>query len=139
MTSAGIHPDQAASLSDRPESRTVRELYQTRIETLCKDAADEGYSLAPASESDFWHFVESMPPKRRGNLVLVDNGNLRATWGDGQETHLGLQFLGDGMVQFVIFRRRKPQGPISRVAGRDTISELDRQIDAFDLHSLLYA
>ena len=75
---------------------------------------------------------------RRGNLVLMDNGNLRAVWRDGQGTHLGLQFLGSGMAQYVIFKQRKATGPISRVTGRDTFGGLKRQIDAFELHSLLY-
>jgi hypothetical protein len=69
----------------------------------------------------------------------MDNGNLRATWKDEHGTRLGLQFLGGGMVQFVISRRRKQGQPISRVSGRDSLRGLERQIVAFELNSLLYA
>ena len=70
----------------------------------------------------------------------MDNGNLRAVWKDSdkQGTRLGLQFLGGGMVQFVIFKQRGVTRPISRLAGRDTFAGLKRQIEAFELDSLLY-
>ena len=68
----------------------------------------------------------------------MDNGNLRAVWKDGHESHLGLQFLGESMVQYVIFKRREPDQPISRVAGRNTFEGLRWQIDSFELGSLLY-
>ena len=71
-------------------------------------------------------------------MVLMDNGNLRAVWKDEKGTHLGLQFLGEGMVQYVIFKRRSRSRPISRIAGRDTLEGFKHQIDAFQLHSLLY-
>ncbi len=70
--------------------------------------------------------------------MLVDNGNIRAIWKDGQSSHLGLQFLGGGMAQYVIFRRRGSGQQISRVAGRDSLKGVLRQIDAFDLDALLY-
>jgi len=67
----------------------------------------------------------------------MDNGNLRAVWKDEQGAHLGLQFLGGGMVQYVIFKRRRQEQPVSRVSGCDSLEGLERQIDAFELHSLL--
>lgn len=127
VTSAGLHKRQQKFDSYRP-----------RIEYLRNEAMDDGYALKTESEKDFQQFVRSASNLRRGNLVLMDNGNLRALWKDGQTAHLGLQFLGSGMVQYVIFRQRKATEPISRVAGRDTFEGLKRQIDAFDLHSLLY-
>ncbi len=86
----------------------------------------------------FWRFVKGEPEIRRGSLILGDNGNLRAVWKGGNGTHLGLQFLGEGIVQYVIFKKRKAASVVSRVAGRDTFDGLRRQIDAFDLRSLLY-
>ncbi len=68
----------------------------------------------------------------------MDNGNLRAIWRDEREAHLGLQFLGGGMVQYVIFKRRENEQSISRVTGRDSLEGLERQFDAFELRSLLY-
>lgn len=111
--------------------------YRPRIKALCVDAAEDGYSLRSESERGFWKFVTATPNLRRGSVVLMDNGNLRAVWKDEQDGHLGLQFLGEGMVQYVIFKRRNGAPLASRVAGRDTLEGFQRQIDAFQLQSLL--
>ncbi len=113
--------------------------YQSRIEALRSDALQDGYDLNAASERDFWRFIRSEPFIRKGNLVLLDNGNLRAIWKGEHGTHVGLQFLGDQTVQYVIFKRRAAAGDISRVAGRDSIEGVIRQIAAFDLRSLIHA
>lgn len=118
--------------------RTKYDIYVERIKLLKDEAADDEYTLNPDSEIDFQQFILSAPEVRKGNLVLMDNGNLRAIWKDKQGTHLGLQFLGGGMVQYVIFKQREQGYQISRVAGRDTLEGLKPQIDTFGLHSLLY-
>ena len=112
--------------------------YMSRMKRLQDEAVHDGYMLNLASEIDFRHFVRSAPDIRRGNLVLMDNGNLRAIWKDEHGARLGLQFLGGRMVQYVIFKRRKKEQLISRVAGRDSLEGFERQIHAFELHSLLY-
>ena len=122
---------------DLNEGQHNFESYGPRIEYLKNEAEPYGYSLSEKSETDFRKFVLSTPHFRRGSLVLIDNGNLRAVWNDGKESRLGLQFLGDDMVQYVIFRRLESSRQLSRVAGRKTIGEVPRLIDAFDLHSLL--
>ena len=112
--------------------------YMSRIKFLRNEALHDGNVLNPASEFDFNQFVGSERNIRKGNLVLMDNGNLRAIWKDGHGSHLGLQFLGGRMVQYVIFKRREHGQQISRVSGRDTLEGLVRQIDAFELSSWLY-
>ncbi len=112
--------------------------YLKRMEMLHDEARHDGYVLNIASEIDFRLFIESAPRMRRGNLVLMDNGNLRAIWKGEHGTHLGLQFLGGRMVQYVIFKRRKQGQRISRVSGRDTLEGIERQIGAFELSTLLY-
>ena len=118
--------------------RKKHDAYMSRMKLLKDEAVHDGYVLNLASEVDFRHFVRSAPEIRKGNLVLMDNGNLRAIWKDGHEARLGLQFLGGRMVQYVIFKRRKKQQPISRVTGRDSLEGFERLIHAFELHSLLY-
>lgn len=113
--------------------------YKVRIEALRADAAQDGYGLNAVSERDFWSFIRSEPFIRRGNLVLMDNGNLRCVWKGAHGTHIGLQFLGGRMVQYVIFNRRAAAGAISRVAGRDRFDGVKRQIQAFELKPLIFA
>ncbi|MDE0304966.1 MAG: hypothetical protein OXI87_08795 [Albidovulum sp.] len=127
----------AVFASDGP-ARSTSQAYWTRILVLQYAGEQDGYCLNSASEYHFWRFVSSEPRLRKGNLVLVDNGNLRAVWKDGQGTRLGLQFLDDGMIQFVIFKRRGAGQPPSRVAGRDTFDGVKKQIHVFNLASLIY-
>ena len=136
-TISGWGDSSAAFAPDGP-ARSPMLAYRARINALRLYAEHDGYGLNSNSEFDFWRFVFSLPCLRKGGLVLMDNGNLRAVWKDKQGTHLGLQFLGGGMVQYVIFKKRRAAKLISRVAGRDTFEGLRRQIDAFDLHPLLH-
>lgn len=136
-----VEPRRAVSAELTAKARAakvVHQAYYARIEALKTDAALDGFSLNRASERDFWSFIRSSPFIKKGRLVLMDNGNLRAAWKDDEGNHLGLQFLGNRSIQYVIFRRR-PAGRVSRVAGCDTQKGIERQIQAFDLNSLLYA
>lgn len=121
----------------RKLTRQTYRAYRSRIEELREYGEDEGLIINDASEKDFWAFVKSLPASRKGSLVLMDNGNLRALWKGEQESHLGLQFLGDRMVEYVIFKRRKRARKVSRVAGADTFDGIKRQIESFELSSML--
>ena len=123
--------------AERGAIDSALDAYSSRIAYLKDEATHDGYELNESSEDDFKQFVRSMPYLRKGDLVLMDNGNLRAIWKDDRSGRLGLQFLGGNMVQYVIFWRRHADREISRVAGRDSLEGIVRQIDAFQLHSLL--
>ena len=112
--------------------------YASRIEVLKEQAALDGYSLNHASRDAFFEFLKKNPLIKRGRLVLMENGNLRAVWKGGKEDHIGLQFINNRAIQYVIFTRREPQFPVSRVSGRDTLNGIKKQIEAFDLDSVLY-
>ncbi len=122
----------------KSNAREARYEYWTRIESLISDAELDGFTLNRESERDFWSFVtESVPFATKGELTLVDNGNLRAVWEGEEGSHFGLQFLGGGMAQYVIFRRRKGSSHVSRVAGRDTFEGVRKQARNFALEALL--
>jgi len=121
------------------KAHDTQRAWQSRIETLRADAQQDGYRLNMASERDFWRFIRAEPFIRKGSLVLLDNGNLRAMWKGDDGSHIGLQFLGGGVVQYVIFKHRPAVRAISRVAGRDSLDGVKRQIAAFDLRPLMYA
>ncbi len=121
----------------RKLTRRTRQAYRERIEELREYGEEDGVTISPASEKDFWAFVKSLPATRKGSLVLMDNGNLRAVWRGGKENHLGLQFLGGRMVEYVIFKRRSRAKKVSRVAGTDTFNGIKKQIEAFELSAML--
>ena len=144
--------DDLISLIDDPRDRFIAELdrkktqaremyhaYMLRIELLRSEAELDGFTVNKASEEDFWLFVRSASFVHKAEVVLVDNGNLRAVWGGEDSSHLGLQFLGNRLVEYVIFKRRQATRDISRVAGRDRLDDIKRQIQAFDLTELVYA
>lgn len=106
--------------------RKTHKAYARRIEVLHSDAEADDLELNEASERDFWQYIRSIPFAQKASLVLMDNGNLRAVWKDDDESHLGIQFLGNQWVEYVIFKRRPSTGDIARVAGRDTLDGVKR-------------
>ena len=119
------------------ETKRALVAYERRIDELEEQAQPYGYTLRTGSKAAFLLFLDRMPQIRQAGLILMENGNLRAIWKGDNGAHLGLQFISPESIQYVIFSRRKLRSSISRVAGRDTIDGIIRQIDAFDLHGLL--
>lgn len=116
----------------------VWQAYKVRIEYLRTEAELDGFTVNEVSEKDFWSFFKSMPFLRKAGVILMDNGNLRAVWRDEHKSRLGLQFLGDQSVEYVIFKRRQGAKKVSRAAGFDTLNGFKKQIHAFDLKTLVY-
>ena len=111
--------------------------YRVRIDELIGFGLQEGIELNKASELDFWSYMTTMRHTRAAGVVLTDDGNLRAVWDDGDESRLAIEFLGGRQGEFVIFRRRSEQAPVSRVAGTDTFEGIQAQIRSFDLDFLV--
>ena len=118
------------------QEHAVRQAYEDRIDLLKKEAKIEKTPFNKKSESDFWSFIKSIPFIRKGSLFLGDDGNLCATWNDDKEDYLGLDFFGNDLIRYVIFKRRSGE-KIDRVVGRDNQQGIKEQILAFDLNSLL--
>ena len=119
------------------QANNTRQAYTQRIEQLHNEAALDGLEVNRASERDFWSFVRPGDSNRRAGLVLMDNGNLRAIWKSDDGSRVGLQFLGDGRAEYVLFSRLPASAEISRVAGVDTLQAIERKIPASDLISLV--
>lgn len=117
--------------------RSHRAAWKARIQELRTFAAEDGEPFNTDSERDFWAFVEANPSVRKGGLVLVDGGDLRAVWDGDGDPFIGAEFLGGGMLRHVIFNRRRGAVAVSRVVGRDDFDGFRRQVEAFDLSSLL--
>ena len=113
--------------------------YTRRIDELRGYGQFEGVRINEDSERDFWSFVPSAPSENESELILMDNGNLRAVWQDSASNHVAIQFLGRQEAEYVIFSRRADSENVSRAAGIDTLEGVKRQIHAFDLTFLVYA
>lgn len=110
-----------------------------RLNELKVDARAEGCTVSPESEKDFLAFLNCRIFTRRPFITLLDNGNLRALWKNAEGEQIGLQFLGAHKVQYVLFAKRIRGEFMARASGRDTLSDIDRQIEAHNLGRLMTA
>ena len=113
--------------------------YGKRVETLRGLAADEEITVNETSVEDFRYFVNSVVPTQNAQLVVMDNGNLRAVWKNQEGSHLGLQFLGGQLVQYVVFRRGGPEGKVYRLVGESSLDEMRKSVEDWGLSSLMSA
>ena len=114
-------------------------MYEQRIDTLRGLASDEEITVNETSVEDFRYFVSSVVPTQNAQLIVMDNGNLRAVWKNDDSSHLGLQFLGGHLVQFVVFRRGAPERKVYRLAGESSFDEMRKSIEDWWLLSLMSA
>ena len=117
--------------------------YKSRIEFLEEEGKLEDIELSKASMYDFCSFIKFIQNKtgkklRTGSLFLLDNGDLRVLWADNQDSQVGLQFLGYGILHYVIFGRHLSEQQISCEADTVNFKEVCEKIDSFELDSVLY-
>ena len=113
-----------------------RAAYQSRITQLRSFAEEDGIELSASSERDFFDFACTDPHTKLASLVLLDNGNLRAVWRVGEQ-EVGVQFCGDGSVQYLI-SRESDRGEITHTAHRGTFGDLLETLETAGLVRLLY-
>ena len=131
---ATVITNYATDFSDT--THTFKEI-KNRIECLMAIAEDEGIKVSADSEKDLWLFLYSVKFTRRPYIALLDNGNFRAIWKNADNEQIGLQFRGCRQIQYVLFALRSPDRFMAQAAGRDTLQNVRRQIDAHDLWRLL--
>lgn len=113
--------------------------YRRRIEELRGYGQADGIAINPDSERDFLAFVQTLPGSRRAGLVLTDDGTLRAAWDNDndEETHLGVEFLGNGRTVYVIFRRMPEGEELTSIAETADFDGIKRLIADYDLQHLV--
>ena len=145
-------PPQTTALTDAPPpaetappetdaAATLMEAYRRRIAELREYGLDEEEEIAisPDSERDFWAFMPTLPGAQEAGVVLTYEGTLRAAWIDDHdpETHLALEFLGEGQIGYVIFRIMPGAAEITRVCGIEACDGIMQQIAHFQLQHLV--
>ena len=134
-----LSPNAIADLIEmHKETAGIHARIRQRIELLKEIGEEEEIAYNANSEHDLWHFLKRLSFIKNPRLFLLDNGNLRAVWkGDGGK-HIGLQFLGGGQIQFVIFSKRGEHN-MARIRGRDDFAGIARQLDASAIGDVIYA
>jgi hypothetical protein len=112
---------------------------KARILELKTDARAESHAVSAASEENLLAFLDGYVFTRRPFITLLDNGNLRALWKNDAGEQIGIQFRGGKQVQYVFFARREGQEFMARVSGRDSLTDIERQIEALNLERLMTA
>lgn len=117
----------------------LMEAYRRRIEELREYGLEEEVEINPDSERDFLAFMPTLPGAQEAGVVLTYAGTLRASWCDDHdpETHLALEFLGDGQIGYVIFRIMPGEAEITRVCGIEAYDGIMQQIAHFQLQHLV--
>lgn len=123
-------------VSNDNQIKKLNQKYQTRIQELHGYAILEGFNIKKSSQKDFWSFIKSTRYMRKASLFLMDNGNLRTVWRDSYGNHIGLQFLGNGRGEYVIFKRRSSNKDVARVAGIDILDGIKIQIRSFNFNMM---
>jgi hypothetical protein len=101
---------------------------EERLRELRIDAVLGGERFSESSEQDLRDLLGSLALTRRPSIFLLDNGNLRALWRNDAKEQVGLQFLGAGAVQFVMFKLRKDPPMMARDWGVDVLSAIKPRI-----------
>jgi hypothetical protein len=137
-----IEPGQAALVRivvREPERDIVKQSILSRLKDLHAAAADEDMTIHLDSERDFRLYVlEQMRPNRKPAVTLLENGNLRALWSDASGQQVGLQFRGDGWVQYVLFARTMPDQTLATSVGRKMFNATLESVRQMGLHRLIY-
>lgn len=120
------------------KDRRIRVRIEDRLRELQIDARRGGDPLSEASLSDLRAFLKPLALAHRPAIFLLDNGNFRALWRNEAHEHVGLQFLGGRLVQYVIFARRENPPVLTTHAGSDTVSTIRAQITANACDHLLF-
>jgi hypothetical protein len=110
-----------------------------RLQFLRVEAELENVPFSDASRDALWSFLREFDPTVRPRLYLNQNGNLRALWKNSEGEQIGLEFLGGGAIQFVIFKRRKGIATMMRVAGIESENRIFAHIRASDAQGLLFS
>jgi hypothetical protein len=87
-----------------------------RIRLLRIESFLESVPFSESSLTDFEAFYRENSPRKKPAIFLTDTGNIRALWKVGEE-QIGLQFLGNREIQFVIFSTRANSKAMNRLAG----------------------
>lgn len=70
---------------------------------------------------------------RQAGLVLLDSGDLRAVWRENARHDVGLRFLGNQEVLYIIFKRDADGQIAERSAGRGSFNGVMEQIKNLNL------
>lgn len=126
-------------LEEPIEREKVRNSIKERIFTLKRLGDEEGIASSDKSAKFLIDFFNKRMIKNEPFIFLLENGNFRALWENKSGEQIGLQFLPDKNIQFVIFANRPDKEGLARSFGSDTPEGINRQVEINKIRSLFYS
>lgn len=125
------------TIASFPRENAHREFINTRVDALREDAAEDGESFDEASARFLIDFCDDLAAAVRPAIFRLPTGTLRALWEDrSRERQIGLQFLTDGLVQYVLLRPE--HGSLLKTLGVDRPHVVRGVVDATGLRLLWF-
>jgi len=131
--------DLEIELEGHVERERVQSSIRQRISTLKRLGQEEGITSSEESGKLLFEFFVKRKIKNKPFIFLLENGNYRALWKGEKGQQIGLQFLPDGKIQFVIFVPRSDSLELARSYGVDTPLGINRMVEDSTLRDLLYS
>ncbi len=100
------------------------ESFEKRLNQLKTLSKDEDLSFNKLSSVCARNFVQKTAAYARPSIFLLTNGNIRLLWENSQNEQVGLQFMGNKQIQYVIFVQR--DGLMAELMGVDKIVGVQR-------------
>lgn len=118
-----------------PIRLSQRGAYADRFGELEEMAREEGICpVNPEAKGNFFEFLDMLTfSARQASLALLDDGSLGATWRN-ERWRLGLKFVGDAHVEFVLLDRENPP---EGTTGKCRLQGLHIEYGDLDIRKLL--
>ena len=136
VASKHILADTSEKAKPTSKSKTAHsQAYEARINALRGYAAedDDIDKVNEDSIYDFWAFMKAADFSRQAGLVLLDSGDLRAVWRENAGHDVGLRFLGNQEILYVMFKRNADGQIAERAVGTDSFNGVMKQIKKLNL------
>ena len=127
---------ETAKRKSTSKSKTAHsQAYEARIKVLRAYAAedDDIEKVNEDSINDFWAFIQTAGFSRQAGLVMLDSGDLRAVWRENAGHDVGLRFLGNQEILYVLFKRDANGQIAERAAGKGSFNGVMKQIKTLNL------
>ena len=111
--------------------------YQPRLAELDQSSVEDEITIDKKSREQLLNFLTSNPNLEKVALVLSYEGHYRLETRAGDGNHIGLRFLGDGIIRYVIFHSGLDTAD-DRYSGTGTWEAISVQLDALGMSWMLF-
>jgi hypothetical protein len=111
--------------------------FEARLCGLNQAAIEDEIAPSPQSRAEAEAFVKALQGTRMPGVALVGNGNYRLRWKNKAEEVIGLQFRGNGEVQYLFFKRVNDR--MEHMLGTKLVSTIEVFITACEMRHVIAA